>query len=245
MENFKLPTEVIELPSKGLLYPEGTPLSKGELEIKYMTAKEEDILTNQNFINKGIVIDKLLKSLIVTEGVDYDQILIGDKNALLIASRILAYGKDYQIDYRGTKVVVDLTTLEPKEVDYDRYKKGINEFEFTLPTSKIALTFKILNHRDEVVIDQEVEGMKKINKDNNTESTTRLKRIITSVNGERDPKSVNGFIEKYLLARDSKALRDEYTKVSPDINMTFKYTDEDGNVEDARLPLTLNFFWPE
>src|SRR5210317_2128496 len=99
MAEFKLPTETILLPSKGLLYPENSPLSKGEIEMKYMTAKEEDILTNSNYINNGTVIDKLLQSLIVTKDVDYNQLLIGDKNAIMIAARVLAYGKDYTITY--------------------------------------------------------------------------------------------------------------------------------------------------
>jgi hypothetical protein len=91
---FKFPTEVVELPSKGLLYPEGHPLSSGTVEIKYMTAKEEDILTNLNYIKQGIVIDKLLQSLIVTP-FDYDDLLVGDKNSLMISARVLGYGKEY------------------------------------------------------------------------------------------------------------------------------------------------------
>ena len=93
-QKYQFPTEEVTLPSKGLLYPEGSPLRKGVIEMKYMTAKEEDILTNQNYIANGTVIDKLIKSLIVSK-VDYNDLLIGDKNALLIAARILGYGKDY------------------------------------------------------------------------------------------------------------------------------------------------------
>ena len=115
---FSLPTEVVELPSKGLLYPEDSPLSKGTIEMKYMTAKEEDILTNQNFIKKGVVIDKLLQSLIVTEGVNYNELLIGDKNAIMVAARILSYGKDYEITYKGEEYTADLSILENKDIDY-------------------------------------------------------------------------------------------------------------------------------
>ena len=67
------PTEVIELPSKGLLYPESNPLSSGKLEMKYMTAKEEDILSNQSYIQKGTVLDKLLESLITTKEIIVDK----------------------------------------------------------------------------------------------------------------------------------------------------------------------------
>ena len=106
---FQFPSEIIELPSKGLVYPSTNPLSSGKIEMKYMTAAEEDILTNQNYIQKGIVLEKLLKSLIVSK-VNYDDLIIGDKNAILIASRILGYGKDYEFMYKGEKISVDLTS---------------------------------------------------------------------------------------------------------------------------------------
>ena len=110
MSELKFPTEEVELPSKGLIYPKDNPLSSGKIEIKYMTAKEEDILTNQNYIKQGTVIDKLLKSLVVTK-INHDDLIVGDKNAILIASRILGYGKDYDFTYNGEPVTVDLTEL--------------------------------------------------------------------------------------------------------------------------------------
>ncbi len=110
---FSLPTEMVELPSKGLLYPKDSPLATGKIEMKYMTAKEEDILTNINFIKNGTVIDKLLQSLIITP-IDYNQLLVGDKNAIMVAARILAYGKDYEIEYKGESTTVDLSALENK-----------------------------------------------------------------------------------------------------------------------------------
>jgi hypothetical protein len=110
MAEFKLPTEMVELPSKGLLYPEGHPLAEGKIEMKYMTAKEEDILTNQNYIRQGIVIDKLLQSLIVTK-FDYNDLLIGDKDAIMMAARVLGYGKDYKFTYLGEEITVDLTII--------------------------------------------------------------------------------------------------------------------------------------
>ena len=121
-DKFNLPTEVIELPSKGLLYPEGHALAEGKIEIKYMTAKEEDILTNQNYIKNGTVIDKLLQSLIITK-FNYNDLLIGDKNAIMISARILAYGSKYEITYAGLEQEVDLTTLENKPIDESLYKR--------------------------------------------------------------------------------------------------------------------------
>ena len=246
MDNkFKLPTEVVELPSKGLLYPEDSPLSSGTIEMKYMTAKEEDILTNQNFIKRGIVIDKLLQSLIITEGFNYDDLLIGDKNAIMVAARILSYGKDYTITYAKEEHTVDLSTLENKDIDYSLLEGKTNEFAFKLPHTDNTITFKILTHGDEKNIDREIEGLKKINKDNVAEVTTRLKYMITSVNGITDKKDVREFVDKYLLAKDARALREYYNQVSPDIEMLLTVDQEDDGQEDVDLPITINFFWPD
>ena len=141
MAELKLPTEVISLPSKGLLYPKESPLSSGDIEMKYMTAKEEDILTNRAYIEKGVVIDKLLQSLIITK-FDYSDLLLVDKNAIMIAARVLGYGKDYEFMYKGEKCSIDLSTLEPKKVDESLWDKGKNEFSYTLPTTGHILTFK-------------------------------------------------------------------------------------------------------
>ena len=241
---FSLPTEMVELPSKGLLYPKDSPLATGKIEMKYMTAKEEDILTNINFIKNGTVIDKLLQSLIVTP-IDYNQLLVGDKNAIMVAARILAYGKDYEIEYKGDSITVDLSALENKELDETKYTKGSNEFTFQLPHTSNVVTFKVLTHGDEKLIDQEVKGLQKIHKDNLTEVTTRLKRMITSVNGLTDTKDIREFIDKYLLSKDARALREEYTKVSPDMELNFTYTNENGDEEVADLPIGISFFWPD
>ncbi len=125
---FKFPTEIVELPSKGLLYPEGHPLSEGTVEIKYMTAKEEDILTNQSYIKNGTVLDKIMKSLIVSK-INYDDLLIGDKNAILVASRILGYGSEYTFDYLGESHTVDLSTIEnkPLKEELTRISKNITD----------------------------------------------------------------------------------------------------------------------
>jgi len=241
---FKLPTETVELPSKGLLYPEGHPLAGGTIEMKYMTAREEDILTNQNYIKNGTVIDKLLQSLIVTE-VNYDDLLIGDKNAIMVAARILSYGKDYEFDLGNGKQSVDLSIFEPKKLDESLYKKGQNEFSFTLPNTNNLITFKLLTHGDEKKIDQEVKGLQKIDKNNITEATTRLKYMITSINGSYERNDIRDFVDNGLLARDARAFREYYNKISPDLDLTFTYTDVDGAEREAALPVTVSFFWPD
>ena len=166
-QEFKFPTETIDLPSGGRLYSKDHPLSSGKIEIKYMTAKEEDILTSQNLIKKGVVIDRLLDSLIVNKDVKSDDLLIGDKNAVMVASRILAYGGDYTVEVTNPNTgetqqqTFDLTSCEfkelPEDVDYSK-----NEFEIELPVTKVNITFRLLTGKDEVNITKELKRLKMI-----------------------------------------------------------------------------------
>ena len=242
---FNLPTETVELPSKGLLYPKESPLSSGNVEMKYMTAKEEDILTNQNYISNGTVIDKLLQSLLVDKTIDYSQLLIGDKNALMVAARILSYGKDYDIMHNDEKVTVDLSKLKNKELDTKLIVDGKNEFSFKLPSTDNTLTFKLLTHKDQGLIDNEIKGLKKLNKNSSAEISTRLKYMITSVNGITERKDVRDFVDNYLLARDARELRNYYAKIQPDVDMSFMYTNQDGGEEVVEVAVGLDFFWPD
>lgn len=237
---FKLPTETIELPSKGLLYPSDNPLSSGKIEMKYMTAREEDILTNQSYIQNGTVFDKLFKSLIVSD-INYDDLLVGDKNAILVAARILGYGKDYKFTYNGEEHTVDLSTLDAKSFDESLINKGENRFTFQLPTSGFTLEFKILTHKDENNIKQELKGLQKIHKDNVSEVTTRLKHSILSIDGESDRKVVRDFVDNAFLARDAKAFRDYVREIQPDVDLTFFPSTSDTRIN---IPIGLDFFWP-
>jgi hypothetical protein len=212
--------------------------------MKYMTAKEEDILTNANFIRQGTVIDKLLQALIVTP-IDYNELLIGDKNAILVAARVLGYGKDYSFTYDSKEVSIDLSTLEDKTVDESLFTHGSNEFSFTLPHSGNNITFKLLTHGDEQKIEAEIKGLQKVNPNVSTDVTTRLKHMITSIEGKRDQKDVREFVDNYLIAKDARALREYYSKIQPDINLVYK--PEDGNYtgEGIAIPISLSFFWPD
>ena len=241
MSEFKLPTEQVELPSKGLVYPETNPLSSGVIEMKYMTAKEEDILTNQNYINKGTVLDKLLESLVVSEGVKVKDLVVGDKNAILIAARILGYGKDYEFEYKGEPASVDLSILEPKILDESLFTPGTNEFEFTLPKSGNVIKYKLLTGHDEDKINREIEGLKKINKNASPDLSTRLKYLITSINNNSESKFIREFVDNYLLAMDSRALREHIRNTQPDIDMNV--TLDSG--EEVAVPININFFWPD
>jgi len=241
MAEFKLATEVVDLPSKGYLYSKDSPLAEGKIEIKYMTAKEEDILTNASYIQKGTVLDKLFQSLIVSK-IDYNDLLIGDKNAIMIAARILGYGKDYTFTYEGTEETVDLTDINNNEIDDELFKSGDNEFSFTFPHSGNEITFKLLNHGDEMKIQRELDGLKKIDKNSDPTLTTRLKHTILSVEGKTDKKDIREFVDKYLLARDARALREYIKSMSPDVDLTFFPS---GSETTKTIPIGVGFFWPD
>ena len=249
MAELKIPTETVTLPSKGLVYPETSLLSKGELEMRYMSAKDEDILTNINFIKQGTAIDKLLKSLIVTP-IDIDDLVIGDKNAILFSDRILGYGKDYPIKFKNESLgkddnyIVDLTQLKEKEIDELLFEKGKNEFKFVLPQSGNVITFKLLTGKDEKSIDAEIKGLQKTDPNGSFENTTRLKHMITSINGKYDQASIRDFVDNYLLAPDSRAFKKYYNEITPDIETTITI-EKDGYVQEGVvLSIGIDFFWP-
>ena len=244
MAEYKFPTEVVDLPSKGYFYVDGHPLSSGKVEVKYMTAKEEDILTSQNLIQQGTVIDVLLQSLIVDKTINIKDLLIGDKNAIMVAARILGYGKEYEFTYDGVEQKIDLSLLEPIDIDFKKITKGVNQFEFELPNTKRLITFKLLNGRDEEMIESEVKAKRKISKNQSTELTTRLKHIILSVDGNTDKSFINNFVDNEFLSRDSLAFRKHLLQVTPDLDMTTKVFDNSGKESEVVMPITLRFFWP-
>jgi|TARA_R110002074_G_scaffold346765_3_gene517132 hypothetical protein len=252
---YKFPTEVIDLPSKGKLYPDGHPLQSGTIELKYMTAREEDILTSQNLIQKGVVLDRLLQALIVTP-CNYDDILIGDKNAIMVAARVMGYGSDYKVEIEdpytpGEKqeTVIDLQQLQDANVDWNLIGDD-NSFDFDLPLSKRTITFKLLTHGDEGKIAEEVKAMKKNFKNRgyagvDAQLSTRLKHMITAVDGDATPKVIREFVDNQFLSRDTRTFREQIKKVSPDIDMTFTFvSDITGQEREMSIPLGVNFFWP-
>ena len=244
MAEVKFPTEVVDLPSQGLLYPKDSPLSSGQIEIKYMTAREEDILTSANLIKRGIVVEKLLEALIVDKSIKVDDLLVGDKNAILIAARILAYGKIYELEYAGQKLEVDLTQLKENKLDESIVSNGANEFEFELPATKRKLTFKLLTSGDEKEIDKEIAGYEKVGDGVGYDLTTRLKHQIISIDGDTKRASINSFVDNEFLSRDSIAFRIHSAEIMPDVDMTSTYTDEDGNEKEFTVPMTVTFLWP-
>ena len=244
MADYKFPTEVVDLPSKGHFYVEGHPLSKGKVEIKYMTAREEDILTSQNLIQRGTVIDVLLQSLIVDKKIKIDDMLIGDKNAIMVAARILGYGKEYQFTYDGEEQTTDLSKLDSKKMDFSKLARGMNEFSFELPNSKRTITFKLLSSKDEKNIASEIKAKQRISKERSSELTTRLKHMILSVDGKSEKSHINNFVDNEFLSVDSLAFRQHLTSITPDVDMTTTVVDSAGKETEVPIPVTVRFFWP-
>ena len=249
MAKNNFPTEEVNLPSKGYFYPKENPLSSGKVEMKYMTAREEDILTSPNLLRQGIAIDRLLESLIVDKDVNIGDMILGDKNALLVAARILAYGKEYKFDHIGEDgnaqtATIDLTTLGDKEVDFKNFTKGKNEFSFTLPNAKREVTFKILTHGDDKLIDAEARKLEKVASQLVKTITSRMKRIITSIDGNSEQAAVSNFVDNEFLSMDSLELRKHMVQITPDVNLTTTAKFDDGREEEVAVEITAQFFWP-
>jgi len=248
MPETKFPTEIIDLPSKGYFYPEKSPLSSGTVELKYMTAKDEDVLTSQNLIAKGIVLDVLLANLMIDKKIKVSDLLIGDKNALLIAARVLAYGKSYEFELvspvtgEPTTHNLDLTSLKDIPVDFSKLPKGKNEFEFSLPTSKRVIKYKLLTSGDVDNIDREAKSLNKISDIDRT-LTTRLKSMIIEVDGNTEKQTINNFVDNEFFAVDSLAFREHIVDNTPDIDLEIS-VDIDGEEVEVAVPMTVQFFWP-
>ena len=247
MAEHKFPTEVIDLPSRGKVYPKDSPLAEGKLELKYMTTKEEDILMSQNLIKKGVVIDKLLDSLIVTPSVKQEDLIMGDKNAVLVAARILAYGPQYTVGVPNPKNpeetiehTFDLTecpfTKVPDDLDYSN-----NSFKYTTEVGKNEITFRLLTGKEEALIQKDVKQLAKYGTE--SDLTTRLRYIITSVDGNSDQETITSYSQN-MLARDSVAFRKYMTDITPDIELE-QEIELGGETVSVSIPLTVEFFWPK
>ena len=244
MSNVTYHSEVVDLPSKGKFYPTGHPLASGQVELKYLTAKEEDILTSTNLIQKGVVLDKLMDSIILTKGVTHEDLLLGDLNAVMVASRILGYGKDYPLTVTcpkcntTTEHNVDLSQLETKDVPE-------NDLTVKLPVSGKTIKVRLLTRKIEKDIQKELDSLKKIGTSVEPEATTRLRYLIAEVDGSTDTKVIRETVEN-MLVRDTKTLREFYRSVTPDVKFEAPFVCSSCN-EETTLPISigLNFFWPD
>lgn len=248
---YDFPTEIVELPSKGLLYPEGHPLADGKVEIKYMTAREEDILSTQSYIKQGIVLDKLCEAIIVTKGVKFEDLLVGDKNAILLAARAYGYGPAYETQVTTTSgntvpVTIDLTSLPHKQFDESLITPHVNSFTYTLPKGGQTVTFKLLTVGDQRMIDKSLKGLKKVQESYGTQTlTTRFRYMITSVNGDDSKATINRLAQN-MLAIDSRAFREYISNISPDVDLEVEGIDPETD-EPFRnnFEIGVDLFYPD
>ena len=250
--SFVLPTEFVELPSGGRYYHEEHPLrDAGEIEIKQMTAKEEDMLTSRTLLKKGIALDRVLSSLIVDKRIDSDTLLVGDRNAIIIAARVSAYGNEYttkvicpecseqqhySFDLNTAKVYVggDASELEATSNDD-------GTFSLELPKIKLNVTFRLLSGKDEKRFVSNINKKQKREKN----ITNQLSAIILSINGVKDRQTIN-YVVNNMPSMDSRHLRAAYRLAAPNVDLSQHFECEEcGHEQDMEVPLSADFFWPD
>jgi hypothetical protein len=225
----QIPSEIVRLVSRGAIYPESHPLRSGTIEMRYMTAYDEDILTNPSYLREGVVLDKLLEALIVTP-VDYSTITKIDKNGLIISARILSYGKDYEVIVTDPKTknklnrVVDLSKLKYSEFELESDTNG--EFDYMVDDGT-ALKFKFL-----------------LNSDSSDLTISEfLQTTICQVNETRKAEDIQDYIRYKFFARDSKKFRTFIDENTPNVIMDYEFEGETGDTFTAGFPIGTDFFW--
>ena len=253
--SWSTPTEFVELPSQGKFYPEGHPLHNQEtVEIRFMTAKEEDILTSKSLLKKGIVLNRLIDSVLVNKRLKSKDMLIGDKNAVLIATRVTGYGEEYnaKITCPNCRNVEDTSfnieevkrIVEPEDIEGVTFTTP-NIFSVTVPASKAVVECRLLTGEDEQKLMRQEEQRRK-HKLPSATLTNQLRQTIVSVNGISEPGNVNGFVDN-MPARDSRFLRDIYQRIMPNVILEHAFECSSCDYVNAAqaVPLGTNFFWPD
>ena len=257
--NFTVPVEMVDLPSKGQFYSDEHPLHNiSTVEIRHMTAKEEDILTNKSFIKNGVVLDRLLESVLVDKTINVNDLLSGDKSAILVATRVTGYGEDYQAKIPcpscGTIADFDFDLIEaqifndPDECvlvqDGTITKTDKGTFLFTLPKTRVVIEVRPLTGNDERKI-LNTNKMRQKNKLPELQLSDQIKSFIVSVNGQDDGLSINQFVET-MPALDSRYLRNTYKLVTPSVDLAQEWECQACSYSQVlEVPFTSEFFWPK
>ena len=248
--SFVVPTEFVELPSKGRFYPPGHPLHNQEaIEVKQMTAKEEDILTSRSLLKQGVAIDRVLQSIVMDPRIDVSSLLVGDRNAIVVSCRVSGYGSDYTTKITcpaceaKNEYTFDLNEAVVKNGELDNVTdNGDGTFNAVLPKSNLSVNFRLLTGRDEKFLAQGQTTKNKNKADRMI--TTQLRGILVSANDNDTPEALN-YVANNLPSMDSKYLRDAYKTTQPNIDLTQHYQcDECDHEVEMEVPLTADFFWP-
>ena len=249
---FRVPTEFVPLPSFGLVYPPNSPLHNlKEIEVRYMTAIDEDILTSRSLLRSGKAIDAVLKNCILDARINPEELLSGDKNALITFLRVSGYGPEYKVEIdcpsceETSKYEFDLSQLEMKTLDVEPIEQGENRFHIQLPTGT-HIEFKFLNSAEEKEISDAQDRIKRsTNSPIDRNVTTRLKNTIISIDGNNDPSLINQYVDT-LNVRDSRALRKHMEDNTPDIDMNQEFNcSHCGHRGEVDVPISVSFFWPD
>ena len=257
--SFVVPTTFVDLPSKGRYYPEGHALHRQDtIEIKHMTAKEEDILTSRSLLKKGVALDRVIQNLIIDKSIAPERLLVGDRNAIIIAARIAAYGSDYETKVNcpscgaSQNYCFDLIDAESTESEVSDSMGVIDNengtFDVTLPVTELSVTFRLLTGADEKIIINNASNNKKkaaSNRGLENNVTGHLNAIICAVNGDTTPQAKKYLIEN-IPSMDSRHLRFAHQKATPNVELSETFTCSECDFEqEMEVPLTADFFWPK
>jgi len=251
--SFVAPTEFVELPSKGLCYPEGHPLHNQEtIEIKFMTAKEEDILSSRALLKKGIAIERFIQSVIVDRKIKAKDLLVGDRNAILIAARVSGYGNVYETQVscpacgERTRFSFDLNEKKVTETEENEDVKALGDgtFQITMPYSKFNIVFRLLTGADEAYLTATAASKKKATKVDSI-LIEQYERMIASIEGHSDRSIIKKYVEN-MPTLDSRHLRKCYASVTPDVNIKEHFECPScGHEQEMEVPFGADFFWPD
>jgi len=249
--NFVIPTEFVELPTKGKFYPPHHPLHNvEEVEMRYMSAKETDILTSKALLKKGIAIDRMLESLLLDKSIKADEMFTGDKNALVVAARISGFGPNYEAQItcescgNSAEHEFELNEIVSKQTADDIRFSERGTFFITLPKTGVEAECCLLTGKDESYLLAQSEKRRKL-KLPDTTMTDQYKMIIVSLNGVVERSKVEEFVD-VMPAMDATHLRKEYDRARPDVDMTFQFECSNCNAEnETDIPFSANFFWPK
>ena len=254
--SFTTPTEFVDLPSEGRLYPEGHPLeNETTLEIRHMTAKDEDILSSRSLLKQGVAIDRLLKNIIVDKRINPEELYVGDKNAVLVAARCSGYGEDYKTQIICPSCMnhqeVDFDLSEKKIYkggdfqDYDVEETGTGTYMIKLPFLQMDVEVRLLTGKQEKYLVKLTENKKKKKLPEAT-STDQFKLMIVSVQGKTDSKTIGSLVD-HMPAKDARYLRAAYDRISPNIELKqhFLCSICSFETDELEVPFTSDFFWPK
>ena len=255
--DFVTPTEFVELPSQGKMYPQGHPLYNQEtIEIKYMTAKDEDILTSRSLLKKGLAIDRLIDNLIVDKSIRASELLLGDRNAILITSRASAYGHIYRTNVAcpscGERAKRNFNLLEPRvrhggewDEEYKIEQNTKGNYVIKLPFTELLVEMKMLTGKEEVAMVRESQKKTKMENEIEATLTGQMRHFVVSVNGYDDKKIIDHVV-KNLTARETRIIRKAYKQLTPDLSIVGDFECRScSHEQELEVPFNADFFWPD